>query len=372
MRIAIDASQIVYEDTGVGNYTRNLTKSLLEISSEHDFILYAGVRKRKSTLSKYMIESPWRRATWKIRPIPPRIASILFNQTSLSIDWIIGNFDIFHASDWTHPSTNKPTITTIHDLVFRKYPDTVDSIIARTQERRIYKAIANTSHIIVDSDSTKKDLETIYNVDPARMTTIHLACEDRFKPQNKSSVDRVKKRYGIEGDYILALSTLEPRKNIQRVVDAFRALKNSKKHENLKLVLAGRHGWGDKLKVTGEDIIIPGSVESLDLPSLYTGASVFVYPSLYEGFGIPVLESMSCGTPVVASNVSSIPEIAGDSGILVDPESVKGIVAGIEKGIRRMSSLEKQVQSQAKKFSWKRTASKTMDIYTKVYEANYQ
>lgn len=371
MKIAIDVSQIVYEDTGVGNYTRNITKHLLNIARDHEFVFFAGVRNLKHTINKYAIETPWRKAEWLIRPIPPKVAAYLFNKTPLPIEAIIGNFDIFHASDWTHPNSRKPTITTVHDLAFEKYTSTVDPLVASTQNARLLKVANHASHIIVDSNSTKKDLEEIYGIDPARMTTIHLACEDIFKPQKKSEIDRVKKSYGIEGDYILTLGTLEPRKNLQRAVDAFRALKNTKKHEDMKLVVAGRHGWGKKLNVGDGGIIMTGHIKLLDLPALYSGASVFLYPSLYEGFGIPVLEAMSCGIPVVTSDRSSLPEITGDSGVLIDPESVPEIVRGIERALRRSSSYASDALKQASSFSWNKTAKKTLEVYTNVYEANY-
>lgn len=352
MKIVIDVSQMCYEGTGVARYVRGLTHALLESSSPHQFILYAGTLRQRSFYTKLSHTYPWNLASWKIVPLPPKLAGYVFNDTSIPFELLTGPVDLIHASDWSQPSAKAKIITTVHDLVFHKYPSTVDSLILTTQTKRLKKVVAGDTHILADSLSTKDDLMDIYALPSSRITVVYPGIEPSYLPQSKSEIDRVKKKYRLPKQYIFSLGTQEPRKNLARLIEAVKEL-------NIPLVIAGKHGWGDKTQTLG---FVPES----DLPGLYSGATVFVYPSLYEGFGFPVLEAMACGTPVVTSSVSSLPEVAGSAAILVDPLDVESIRAGLKQALASRDQLIPPGLKQAKKFTWDNTAKQVLEVYEKI------
>lgn len=352
MKIAIDVSQMCYLGTGVARYVRGLTESLLKLSTNHEFMLFAGTLRQKDFFEKLQTESPWNTASWKILPLPPKLAGLALNTSLVSIESLIGKVDIFHGSDWSSPLSNCPSITTVHDLVFAKYPETVDKLILETQVKRLKRVVKNHVHVIADSRSTKNDLMETYLLKSEQIDVVYPGIDKSYKPASIIEIDRVKSKYHLPPKYILSLGTQEPRKNISRLVDAVKEL-------DLPLVIAGKHGWGSKTMSIGY-------VSDEDLCALYSGAAVFVYPSLYEGFGFPVLEAMACGTPVVTSNISSMPEIAGEAAILVDPKSVEQIRSGILAALTNHKICIERGLAQAKKFSWDNTAKQTMEVYEKI------
>ena len=362
LRIGLDVSQMVYRGHGVGRYSGELARALLTISSPHQFVFYAGSLQNKGFLRLRSRNKPWSRAKWVLPLIPPRIARLLFNYTSLPVNIFTGRLDIFHTSDWTEPVTSCPSVSTVHDLVFRKFPETVDRLVYKTQLKRMQRVIKYSTHIIADSQSTKNDLMKEYRLKDSRITVVYPGIDQQFCPQKNTEIERVKNKYLIEGDYLLALGTREPRKNLTAAVAAFQALGSS----NLKLVIVGRHGWGREDFSDVENVIFTDFVEDIDLPALYSGASVFVFPSLYEGFGFPVLEAMACGTPVVASDASSIPELTGEAGVLVDPTNPNHIASGIAQALRSSHELRKLGIKRAALFSWEKCARETLAVYEKV------
>jgi glycosyltransferase involved in cell wall biosynthesis len=228
----------------------------------------------------------------------------------------------------------------------------VDPLIRTTQARRLKRLANSKTHVIADSKSTKNDLMKIYNLSESRITVIYPGISDLYKVQSKKEIDRVKKKYNLPDKYLLSLGTQEPRKNIQRLVEAAEGT-------DLPLIIVGKHGWGQKTSSLG---YVPES----DLPGLYAGASVFVYPSLYEGFGFPVLEAMACGTPVVTSNVSSLPEVGGTAAVLVDPENIHSIRVGIKQALSEEKSRSQAGLRQAKKFNWSQAAQQVLEVYEKI------
>ncbi len=363
MRIAIDVSQIVYQGTGVGRYTTELTKHLLQLKTDHQFLFYAGSLRTRHLINLFRTQSPWNQATWKLTPFSPQISDFLFNRLNLPLDPFIGKIDLFHASDWTQPRLKVPTVTTVHDLVFLKYPQTLPPLIVKTQTRRLKRVIKFADHIIADSLSTKDDLVKMYSLPETKISVIYLAHSENFYPRKSKEVERVKTKYQLTNPYLLSLNTQEPRKNLQKVIEAFKAYLHLNPHSQLDLVLVGRHGWGQKLVTDNPRIKFLGFVPDEDLPPLYTGAQVFLYPSLYEGFGLPVLEAMACGLPIITSNLSSLPEVAGEAGILIDPQDVFAIRDAIQRALTRHDFLAQQSLQQASKFSWQKTAQQTLEVY---------
>lgn len=354
MKIAIDVSQMCYVGTGVARYVYGLTKAMLALAPSNKYILYAGTLRQRKYFKDLMQTSPWNQASWRILPLPPKLAGSAFNLLPFRAEWLVGKVDIFHSSDWSEVSAKCPSVTTIHDLVFHKYPETVDPLILKVQQNRLKKIVRNQTHIIADSKSTKNDLMEIYQLPSDRITVVYPGISELYKPQSKKEIDRVKTKYNLPDKFILSVGTQEPRKNIARLREAVESL-------NIPLVVVGKHGWGDKTQTLG-------FVPELDLPGIYGASSVFAYPSLYEGFGFPVLEAMACGTPVVTSNVSSLPELTGNDAVLVDPEDIKSIASGIKKALLKRDDLIKKGFAQAKLFTWEATAKQTLEVYEKIFE----
>ena len=364
MKIAIDVSQMCYLGTGVARYVTGLTQALLKAGSPHEFVLYAGTLRQRAFFTHLSQAEPWNQATWKIFPLPPKLAGYALNDTSIPFELLTGPVDLVHASDWSQPSAKATVVTTVHDLVFVKYPETVDPLILATQTKRLNKIVASKTHIIADSASTKNDLVEIYNVDAKRVDVVYPGISEIYSPQSKSEIERVKTKYKLPEKYVLSLGTQEPRKNIPRLIEAMRGL-------DVPLVIVGKHGWGMP-STPGEKgahtpgVLALGFVPDADLPGLYSGASVFVLPSLYEGFGFPIIEAMACGTPVVTSNLSSLPEIAGEAAILTNPLDPDSIKAGITTAIASHDTLSSRGLIQARKFNWADTAKQVLEIYEKI------
>jgi glycosyltransferase involved in cell wall biosynthesis len=226
--------------------------------------------------------------------------------------------------------------------------------------------------IIAVSEATKKDTIEILNIPEEKIRVVYEAApEDLKQIKDKKIIEKVKKKYGIKGDYLLSVATLEPRKNLKRIIEAWRLVQSAKNKEQ-SLVIAGKQGWGEdlnsKLKTRNSKILFTGYVSREELSVLYSGANCFVFTSLYEGFGLPILEAMKCGCPVLTSNISSMPEVAGEAGILVNPLEVKDIARGIIEVIRDKEireALRKKGFEQVKKFSWEKAARETLKLYEK-------
>ena len=276
------------------------------------------------------------------------------------IENLIGQVDLIHTSDWTEPPSKIPKVTTIHDLIALKYPS---HNIHLSHRKKLAWVVRESKAILAVSQSTKNDLVDILKIDPNKITVTYEGVEPLFQPQPPDVIDRVKRKYHIDGEYIFSLSTLEPRKNQARLIEAYQKVK--KDFPNLKLVIGGRTGWGDGITpVPG--VILPGFIPNVDQPGLYSGCLLYALPSLYEGFSLSQLQAMACGAPVVTSNTSSMPEVVGKAGVLVDPENIEDITAGIIKAIKSRSDLSQKSLERSKLFTWEETARTTFSVYQQV------
>lgn len=267
-----------------------------------------------------------------------------------------------------------PAVVTVHDLGYLHYPAAHRSFDRRYLDWTTRRHTRVAQHIVADSLATKQDLVTHYGADPERVTVVYLGRDETLtRVTDKRLINQVKRRYQINGDYLLYLGTLHPRKNLVRLVEAFQsALQTLPPSKALNLVIAGKKGWlYDKIFATvqtlglADRVIFTGFVADADKPALLSGALAYVFPSLYEGFGLPVLEAMSCGVPVLTSNVSSLPEVAGDAAILVDPHRSDDIADGLmqlagndELRYRLVGRGYEQVQN----FSWNKAANMVLEI----------
>lgn len=377
MIIGIDVSSTAY-GTGVSNYTLNLVRHLLKNDRQNIYkLFYSSLRlpvpKDILKLSKYknvhIIKSRF----------PLTFLSFIWNQLHLfPIELFIGKCDVFHTSDWTQPPTFKAKlITTVHDLTPFINPQWLHKKIVTTHIQKMYWASKECQHFICVSENTKHDLLKIFpKINPLKCSVIYEAAEDKygeFLKQKKDiqlrKISAIEKQYGLK-KYILSQGTREPRKNLPNLISAFNQYLKKYPKSKVELAITGKYGWGkDVMHLKNPSIKILGYIPEKDMVALHAAAIFLAYPSLYEGFGLPLIKSMKVGVPVLTSNISSMPELVGKSGILVNPNSVDNIFLGIQK-LLSSTTLRKQLslkaQQSAAKFSWDQTALNTLDIYSKL------
>lgn len=356
MKIGIDISPIIYE-TGVSWYTRNLVKALLKIDKTDEFVLFGGSLRRINELRNYDTGMHGN-SVIKIFPVPPTIADYIWNRLHiLPIEWLIGDVNVFHSSDWTQPPSRAYKVTTIHDLVPLRFPEISHPKIVAAHKARLRWVKKEVDKIIAVSEFTKKEIIELLDINPNRIVVIHEAPDSDMKQIGKERVEGTKKRFGIDGNYLLVVGA-DPRKNIPAIIQAYSKVRQHM--TGLNLVIVGRP-WKEIPKTPG--VIVLGHVERQDLVALYSGAQALVYASLYEGFGLPILEAMQVGCPVVTSNISSMPEVAGDAAVLVNPQVEKEIADGIEKVISDRKKWVERGKKHVKQFSWEKTAKQTLKVY---------
>lgn len=320
------------------------------------------------------------------RPLPANFScqNLFHKRKKLHALWYLGicpnlnnifhDIDIFHSPDIANfPIIKKKLIVTIHDLAWKKFPAFYPFRTRRVCDLMLKRTIKKADHLIAISKSTKNDLVDYLNIDEEKITVVYEGCDiGRFKPLQIT--DEIRNSYNIKGNYILSLGDINPRKNIERLIKAFAILDNHVKR-NYCLVLAGNKGYKFKelqnlinyLKLENK-VITTGYIRDDDLPMLISGADLFVYPSLYEGFGLPILEAMACGTPVITSNISSMPEIAGKAAILADPYNVEEIADAIKRVLSStnlQSSLINAGFLRSNEFSLEKMAKETLAAYKK-------
>ena len=296
-------------------------------------------------------------------------------QIPLPIEVFVGRIQLYHATDFVLPPTLPwtRTLLTVHDLSFLRVPDAASPALRRYLETVVPRSVARADHILADSQATKDDLIDSYRTREDKITVLYSGVDMRFsRVVNASDRSRVLRKRGLRDQaYILSVGTVQPRKNYSRVI---RALSHLRAQGNgLHYAIAGGRGWLEDemyrtIQETGmEDRVhILGFVDDDELPALYSGAIGLVAPSLYEGFGLPVLEAMACGTPVITSNLSSLPEVAGDAAILVDPLDTGDILTALEKVVADEATRDRLVElglERAKIFTWDRAARQLRTVY---------
>jgi glycosyltransferase involved in cell wall biosynthesis len=362
MKIAIDVSQIVY-GTGVSNYVKNLIINLLALDKKNHYFLFGGSLREQKKLAGFFSQLPGNNFESKTTPISPHLTNWLWNRLHvLPIENITGPVDVYLSSDWAQAPTKKAkTVTIVYDLIPWLYPETLHPRIINTHRKRMAWVKKEANRIVAISNSTKKDLNKIVGIDKEKITVAYPGLnKSKFSPQSQEKIEKIKKKYRLD-NYILGLGTQEPRKNFVQVIKAF----NNLGKNNRQLAIVGKYGWGEKINNKNKKIRILGYVPDQDLAPLYSGAQVFVYPSLYEGFGMPIVEAQACGCPVITSNISSMPEAAGEGAILADPKNNQEIVQALEKIINNRSfrnNLIKKGKKNANQFSWEKTAQKILRV----------
>jgi glycosyltransferase involved in cell wall biosynthesis len=381
MRIVLDARYIARRQSGVGEYTQRLIGALAEIDGRNRYTCLVaadgpGLPVRRANLrpwpTRVSFEDHLRGDLWLLVYLPLRLRA--------------RRTDVYHgpAVFLPHVKLGYRTVVTIHDLVSFLFPETVPRKYSLYMRLMTRVAARSADRIIAVSEATKGDLQRTLRVPAGKIAVIHEAVGPEFgRPLRPETGAAVVRRYGLRPPYCLFVGNLEPRKNLPRLIEAFarfrRRTPGGGAHSRPQLALAGSRAWlhGGILRAVeayglADEVVFTGYVSPEDLPAVYAAASCFVFPSLYEGFGLPVLEAMAAGTPVVASRAGSIPEIAGDAAVLVDArdagEMADAIGAVLTDGALR-DRLIARGRQQAARFTWETAARQTLAVYDTVYRA---
>ncbi|HQZ99771.1 MAG TPA: glycosyltransferase family 1 protein [Thermoflexales bacterium] len=352
MRVAIDTQSTIGRKTGIG-YCAIETLSALRISyPEHQFI--------DLNLGRPILMRLHERLCWQQWLVPRKARKI--------------EATLLHVPGFDAPVLRSlPTILTVHDLIGVLFKKNFPPISRFYWSTWLPFTIRFADLIIADSDATRRDITRLTNVSDERIRVVPLGVDRRFSPASQAQIQTCKKQLDLPDKFILYLGTLEPRKGVDTLIDAF---STSMLDEDVWLVLAGKQAWfWDKIQnrldasPRSNRIKILGYIPDEFLPALYSAARVFVFPSRYEGFGLPVLEAMACGTPVICSNAASLPEVAGDAAVQISPDDVRGLADAITATVSNdqfAANLSAKGLSQAGKFTWKNTARGVMAAYKEV------
>jgi glycosyltransferase involved in cell wall biosynthesis len=375
MRIGLVTNSIDEQSGGVATYASELIRNLNAIDEENDYILIHHTpsdhsiyhRNQDIIIKSY---SPYYKGTiWKLVNAPLKLRKGC-------------NLDVVHDLNGIGPLSYRmpfQKVVTIHDLIPIIYPTTFNLPNALTHRLLLPKTLHRADKIITVSSNTKKDIMNIYDIPEEKITTIYNAVSEHFKIATEQEILDLREKYSLNFPFILFVGTLEPRKNIPSLLKAFKIL--SRKEPGLKLVIAGKRGWKYKeifqlissLEI-GSDVRYLQYIDQNDLPVLYSAAEVFVYPSLYEGFGLPPLEAMACGCPVVTSNVSSMPEVTGNAALLIDPTDVEAISDSVHLLLSDDNLKGKMIKNgltNVKRFSWHQCAKETRAVYEELWSDSH-
>lgn len=364
MKIGIDISQIVY-GTGVSKYTKNLVSSLLGTDKKNEYILFGGSLRRIKELH-YYLTTVRGSSVLKTFPVSPVIADLIWNKLHMfPIENFIGNVDVFHSSDWTQPPTRSAKrVTTIHDLVPILYPEESHANVVSAHKKRLEWVKKEVDHVIAVSEATKRDIVQHLGIAEGKISVVHEAPDISVEKASNKDIEHAREKYNLPKEYLLAVGA-SPRKNLTRIIKAV-----GKTEDAFSLVVIGRRWNKFKLREQSEskdNVSWLGHIDSdHDFAAILSGASALVYASLYEGFGLPILDAFTCEVPVVTSSLSSMPEVAGDAAILVDPLEVDDIAHGIKEALNRRDTLIKKGKARVKSFSWQKAARETLKVYESV------
>jgi glycosyltransferase involved in cell wall biosynthesis len=388
MRIGIDYTTAVRQGGGIGRHTRELVTALLALKTssfaptgggrgpEKQYILFAATGGLKSGITQDLEARPdvhlktvlltdeWLARLWHRARLP------------IPVEVFTGPLDLFYSPDFVLPPTlpRTQTLLTVHDLSFLYHPDHFVPKLVRYLSQVVPRSVARADRVLAVSQATRADLIAQLGTPPEKVEVLYNGVERRFQPEPEPGERaRLRARYGL-GDrpYILSVGTLQPRKNHTGLIRAFSHLET-----DALLAIAGGKGWlyEQALAEAEKDprrVRFLGFVDDADLPALYRGAKLFAFPSFYEGFGLPVLEAMACGVPVVCSNTSSLPEVAGDAALLVDPNDEDALAAAIQRALEDEDLRQKMVArglAQAARFTWERAAHQLFAIFLKELSA---
>ena len=372
IRVVIGAASLIKPLTGIGVYTLNLSKVLSMHPNLNIEYLYANKRsKALETVNAPLLS--------KIKKLISRYIPRAYHVRQAMEQYVFNSglgekkFDLYHEPNFIPKKFDGPTVITVHDLSYIRFPEAHPAARVKMMEEMLPAAIVAADCIIADSYSTKREIMLEFDVPDEKIHVTHLGKAEGFYPRLQPEVIEVTKKYSlVSGEYNVVVGTIEPRKNLIQAIRAYKLLPDEVS-KRFPLAIIGARGWKEtgvlselNALVEQDKVKMLGYVDSEDLPMLYTGARCLLFPSMYEGFGLPVLESMACGTPVVACNSSSIPEVIGDAGMLVEVGDAQGMKDCIERlcfDDAERSRLSGVGLVQAEKFSWENCAEQTYAAY---------
>jgi len=377
LRIAIDYTSAVNQTAGIGRFVRGLVHSVTALDTTDSFLLL------------HAAPNPGRVASYPSGPnvsrrvlrISERWMNIFWHRMLMPLpaDWLTGPIDLFHSPDFVMPPVRAArSILTVHDLAFLLRPECADARLRAYLEKVVPRSVHRASHIVADSENTRNDVICLLGVPPERVTVVPGGVDPSFRPvEDHGQLQALRHRIGLGATtpYILFVGMIEPRKNLIGLIEAFDILKSRRPLPH-KLVVVGRRGWLWEATMARverspyrSEIIFPGFIPDEQLSALYSAAETFAFPSHYEGFGLPVLEAMACGTPVVASRASSLPEVVGDAGMQVDPDDPESLASALELLAitpEMRADFRQRGLQRAATFNWGVAARAMLDVYHKV------
>ena len=370
MRVGIDARLSYHQPAGISRYTKHLIEELAHLDRESAYTVFQH-RKQRDPLA----DAPNFQRRTLFAPVHSRV-----EQSMLAAELSFHSLDLLHSTDFIPPlHSSIPSVITVHDLAFLRWPHFLTENHA-SYYSQIDKAVEHARHIIVPSESTKNDVVGQLGASPKKISIIYEAAAPHYCPLSQEQCrTAMQAKYGIPEKYIFFVSTIEPRKNIEGLLDAFHHLRKYYGVDDTGLVLAGKPGWlyeeiyrrVEQLDL-GRSTYFIGRVPDEDLHQLFVGARCHVHPAFYEGFGLSPLEAMACGTPTIVSNTSSMPEVVGDAGLIVDPSNREEIAVAMHRLLTEEplhQELSQKGLQRASVFSWSRAALETLDVYRMVCDS---
>lgn len=399
MKIALDYTTGIYPGAGIARYTRSLVAALAELDAENTYKLFYAARGLPKPTPETRQAAALFRLHHNFRPAPvPLSVRQMFAvwqrlRAPAPVDLFTGRVDLLHSPDFVSPPhlTGKDVIT-VHDLSFMVVPECAEPTLAAFLGKTVPRAVRRADHIIAVSQQTRDDLVKLLRIPPSKITVAHNGVDRRFAPGAGAGKARdLRNQLGLPERFILHVGTLEPRKNLARLVEAYSLLlerkapattatSNSSSLGDVGLVLAGRRGWlyepvleaAERANAAGGRVVLVDYVRDDDLPALYDMATVFAYPSLYEGFGLPAAEALACGTPALVSRDGALGEVVGEAALKVDAGSVEAIAGGLQRlltdeGLR--NHLSEAGPQQVSQFTWQAAARAVLDVYKELATA---
>ena len=367
----LDVSAAVHRRAGLGRYAESLARALHPLAPE-EMALFFNRESGVEPLSGLEAQ-PTRTVALGYKPW--RMIVLAAQGAGLGFDRFFPDARLFHATEHLLPPfRHLPTVLTVHDLIFRHLPQHHKRLNRWYLNLAMPLYVRRATHLIAVSEATRRDLMAAYGVPAEKITVIYEAADPRFGPRDALEQQTIRANYGLPPAYFLYLGTIEPRKNLLRLLRAWEPLYLA--GEAPPLVIVGKRGWlsepffeAVERSPAREGLILTGYVLDDDLPALIAAATAFVFPSLYEGFGLPPLEAMACGTPVLCSDRSSLPEVVGDAALLFDPtdeEAIRAAMRRIWADEALREALRRRGMARAKRFSWRRTAEETLRLYRRL------
>ncbi len=377
MKIVINATPLLARRSGIGRYVYQLASNLLRLDSANEYTFFYGysfgrylrTQPDQAVMAAKAVATRLLKDPWRLREAIHRAA--------FCAGRINRGFDLYHEPNYVPLPFRGPLVITVCDLSVLRYPETHPPQRVAWFERGFLPAVKRARRVITISHHVKHEIVERLGVDPARIDVTYLAADERFGPAPAEVVERVLRSHGLPARYVLTVGTVEPRKNLTTLLTAYARLPEDIR-ESHPLVIVGMQGWvGDSSHYgevaalaeqlgLAEKVIFPGYLPDDELPAIYSGAAAFVFPSLYEGFGLPPLEAMACGTPVVSSNAASLPEVVGDAAVLFDPLNAEALTAALEQLLTHEADADALIArglDRARRFSWERCSRETLASY---------